>query len=67
MTLFETIVYLYHLLGDKWKQYCAVDAITTLKNDSSFVQLLKGSIDSKKGIKNRFERMIDLYGEIVHD
>lgn len=67
MTLFETIVYLYHLIGDKWKQYCAVDPITNLKNDLSFVKLLKSSIDSKKGVENRFNRMIDLYGEIVHD
>lgn len=67
MTLFETIVYLYHLLGDKWKPNCAVDAITNLKSDTSFVKLLKSSIDSKKGVENRFQRMIDLYGEIVHD
>lgn len=67
MTLFETIVYLYHLLDDKWEPNCAVDAITNLKNDSSFVKLLKSSIDSKKGVENRFKRMIDLYGEIVHD
>ena len=67
MTLFETIVYLYHLIGEDYKEGRAVDPIVRLKHDESFLMLLKSSIDSLKGIKNRFQRVSDLYGEIVND
>lgn len=67
MTLFETIVYLYHKIGNRYIEKRAVEAVNRLKQDDCFLKLLKGSIDSKKGIENRFNMMCNLYGEIVDD
>ena len=67
MTLFETIVYLYHKIGEQYQEKRAVKPITRLKEDETFLVLLKSSVDSFNGIKSRFQRVSNLYGEIVND
>lgn len=67
MTLFETIVYLYHQIGEQYKEKKAVEPINKLKEDQTFLALLKSSIDSINGITGRFQRVSSLYGEIIND
>ena len=66
MTLFETLFYYYTLFENR-KEYSVMrSGIESLLRDKDYLQSLQHSVDSSVNVKNRFEKVIRKYEEIVN-
>lgn len=67
MTLFEVLYYLFYLLhGEKIVHSKVQNVVSNFMKDQKFLRALQHSVDSSYSVHNRFEKIINSYGEIIN-
>lgn len=65
MTLFEAIYYLFALLGGNGTESGIRDSVKNLLANSEFLRCLEFSVDSSTAVQTRFEKVYQVYMELI--